>query len=161
MAKNLGTSLDAGNILSLRSLATMIGAALFGQIYKFTKKGTLIAAYILVSAASFLLFYSSSLFQVGLGMILGGLSSAILIPYVYTLVGRYAYKGSENLSVSAIIIGSNTGIFLSPYIINALPKLFGQETTIFPFFIAGCVFLVLGILSVVKYIMDRNKGENA
>lgn len=159
--KGLGTTLDAGNILSLRSLATMIGGAFFGQIYKVTKKATLVVSYIFICAASFLLYSSTTLFQVGLGMVLGGLSSAILIPYVYMMVGKYAFKGSENLSVSAIIVGSNSGVFLSPYIINSIPQFFHQETTVFPFLIAGFVFLILGIGSLVMTLMKKISGQRA
>ena len=73
------------------------------------------------------------------------------------LVGKFANKGSENLSVSAIIVGSNSGIFLSPYIINAIPKLFHQETTVFPFLAACIVFFVLGIGALIVFAMNQNE----
>ncbi len=161
--KKLGTTMDAGNILSLRSLATMFAAAFFGQIYKITKKFTLIISYVLIGSACLLLYMSSSLFQVALGMILGGFSSAIIIPYIYILVGKYARKGTENKSVSAIIVGSNSGIFLSPYIINIIPKiLHHSDIIIFPFLIASFVFLFLGFCALIVLFVNilKNKKTN-
>lgn len=157
--RKLGTTLSAGNILSLRSLATMAGGVLFSRFYKVMKDKTLICAFALGSFACFVLFYAQSILLVGVGMILGGLSSAIIIPYIYMNVGKYAAKGSENISVSMIIVGSNAGMFLCPYIINKIPTFFGKDLTSFPFLFAAISFLVLTIIAIICYPFIVKKGE--
>lgn len=155
--RNIGSSVDAGNMYSLHSLASVVGGVLFLQIYRITKKFTLSLTYLLMMATSFIIYFSNSLFVIAVGMFLGGVSLAIFIPYIFLLVGKVAPKGAENLSVSAILVASNLGIFVSPYIVNFIPELIGKDVSTYPFFIGGIVFAISLVLAMVYSFTQKNE----
>lgn len=155
--RNIGSSVDAGNMYSLHSLASVIGGVLFLQIYKVTKKYTLAFTYLLMMATSFIIYFSNSLIVIGIGMFIGGISLAVFIPYIFLLVGKVAPKGAENLGVSSILVASNFGIFVSPYIVNFIPGLIGEDVSTYPFFVGGIVFAISLILSLIYCFISKSE----
>ncbi|PNQ84147.1 MFS transporter [Paenibacillus polymyxa] len=148
-----------GTALTLFSLSTMIAGFLFGRIYKWFRNYAPFISSLLTATGFVLLWFAQSVTMVTVAMLIIGFSFALFIPYIFTILTKIVPKGSETISISIAMVGSNLGAFASPYIIKLVGVLFGNETASFAFLVSAIVFTIAALLCLG--IAIRGKGSKA
>lgn len=135
-----------GTALTLFSLSTMIAGFLFGRIYKWFRNYAPFISSLLTATGFVLLWFAQSVTMVTVAMLIIGFSFALFIPYIFTILTKIVPKGSETISISIAMVGSNLGAFASPYIIKLVGVLSGNETASFSFLVSAIVFMIAALL---------------
>lgn len=148
-----------GTALTLFSLSTMIAGFLFGRIYKWFRNYAPFISSLLTATGFVLLWFAQNVTMVTVAMLIIGFSFALFIPYIFTILTKIVPKGSETISISIAMVGSNLGAFASPYIIKLVGVLFGNETASFAFLVSAIVFTIAALLCLG--IAIRGKGSKA
>ncbi|MEE4576679.1 MFS transporter [Paenibacillus polymyxa] len=135
-----------GTALTLFSLSTMIAGFLFGRIYKWFRNYAPFISSLLTATGFVLLWFAQSVTMVTVAMLIIGFSFALFIPYIFTILTKIVPKGSETISISIAMVGSNLGAFASPYVIKLVGVLSGNETASFSFLVSAIVFMIAALL---------------
>ncbi|WP_264454722.1 MFS transporter [Paenibacillus polymyxa] len=146
-----------GTALTLFSLSTMIAGFLFGRIYKWFRNYAPFISSLLTATGFVLLWFAQNVTMVTVAMLIIGFSFALFIPYIFTILTKIVPKGSETLSISIAMVGSNLGAFASPYVIKLVGVLSGNETASFSFLVSAIVFTIAALLCLG--IAIRGKGS--
>jgi MFS family permease len=146
-----------GTALTLFSLSTMIAGFLFGRIYKWFRNYAPFISSLLTATGFVLLWFAQNVTMVTVAMLIIGFSFALFIPYIFTILTKIVPKGSETLSISIAMVGSNVGAFASPYVIKLVGVLSGNETASFSFLVSAIVFTIAALLCLG--IAIRGKGS--
>ncbi|MGG1942907.1 MFS transporter [Paenibacillus polymyxa] len=146
-----------GTALTLFSLSTMIAGFLFGRIYKWFRNYAPFISSLLTATGFVLLWFAQSVTMVTVAMLIIGFSFALFIPYIFTILTKIVPKGSETISISIAMVGSNLGAFASPYVIKLVGVLSGNETASFSFLVSAIVFMIAALLCLG--IAIRGKGS--
>ncbi|MGM1021450.1 MAG: MFS transporter [Bacillota bacterium] len=148
-----------GTALTLFSLSTMIAGFLFGKIYKWFRNYAPFISSLLTATGFLLLWFAQNVTMVTVAMLIIGFSFALFIPYIFTILTKIVPKGSETLSISIAMVGSNLGAFASPYAIKLIGMLFGNESASFSFLVSAIVFTMAALICLG--IAIRGKGSKA
>ncbi|OMF78479.1 MFS transporter [Paenibacillus peoriae] len=146
-----------GTALTLFSLSTMIAGFLFGKIYKWFRNYAPFISSLLTATGFVLLWFAQNVTMVTVAMLIIGFSFALFIPYIFTILTKIVPKGSETISISIAMVGSNLGAFASPYVIKLVGVLSGNETASFSFLVSAIVFTIAALLCLG--IAIRGKGS--
>ncbi|MFW9333718.1 MFS transporter [Paenibacillus polymyxa] len=146
-----------GTALTLFSLSTMIAGFLFGRIYKWFRNYAPFISSLLTATGFVLLWFAQNVTMVTVAMLIIGFSFALFIPYIFTILTKIVPKGSETISISIAMVGSNLGAFASPYVIKLVGVLSGNETASFSFLVSAIVFMIAALLCLG--IAIRGKGS--
>ncbi|PPQ48999.1 MFS transporter [Paenibacillus peoriae] len=146
-----------GTALTLFSLSTMIAGFLFGRIYKWFRNYAPFISSLLTASGFVLLWFAQNVTMVTVAMLIIGFSFALFIPYIFTILTKIVPKGSETISISIAMVGSNLGAFASPYVIKLVGVLSGNETASFSFLVSAIVFTIAALLCLG--IAIRGKGS--
>jgi MFS family permease len=146
-----------GTALTLFSLSSMIAGFLFGRIYKWFRNYAPFISSLLTATGFVLLWFAQNVTMVTIAMLIIGFSFALFIPYIFTILTKIVPKGSETLSISIAMVGSNLGAFASPYVIKLVGILFGNETASFAFLVSAIVFTIAALICLG--IAIRGKGS--
>ncbi|MDN4077883.1 MFS transporter [Paenibacillus polymyxa] len=146
-----------GTALTLFSLSTMIAGFLFGRIYKWFRNYAPFISSLLTATGFVLLWFAQNVTMVTVAMLIIGFSFALFIPYIFTILTKIVPKGSETISISIAMVGSNLGAFASPYVIKLVGVLSGNETASFAFLVSAIVFTIAALLCLG--IAIRGKGS--
>ena len=146
-----------GTALTLFSLSTMIAGFLFGRIYKWFRNYAPFISSLLTATGFVLLWFAQNVTMVTVAMLIIGFSFALFIPYIFTILTKIVPKGSETISISIAMVGSNLGAFASPYVIKLVGVLSGNETASFSFLVSAIVFTIAALLCLG--IAIRGKGS--
>lgn len=146
-----------GTALTLFSLSTMIAGFLFGRIYKWFRNYAPFISSFLTATGFVLLWFAQNVTMVTVAMLIIGFSFALFIPYIFTILTKIVPKGSETISISIAMVGSNLGAFASPYVIKLVGVLSGNETASFSFLVSAIVFMIAALLCLG--IAIRGKGS--
>lgn len=140
------------------TIAGLVGAGagfLYGKIYSRLKSFTpSISGFVI--AISFLGLANAlnmTLLTVYLSLIMLGFS--LMIPYLYGILLPGAPEGSENLAVSLAMISCNLGSFVSPYVIDLLSSVFGNNSSIFVYQLCSVFFLLITCLFLTIALRKR------
>lgn len=155
--KNMPNAGFLGTALTLFSLSTMIAGFLFGRIYKWFRNYAPFISSLLTATGFVLLWFAQNVTMVTVAMLIIGFSFALFIPYIFTILTKIVPKGSETISISIAMVGSNLGAFASPYVIKLVGVLSGNETASFSFFVSAIVFMIAALLCLG--IAIRGKGS--
>ncbi|ALP38186.1 MFS transporter permease [Paenibacillus sp. IHB B 3084] len=155
--KNMPNPGFLGTALTLFSLATMIAGFLFGKIYKWFRNYAPFISSLLTATGFVLLWFAQNVTMVTVAMLIIGFSFALFIPYIFTILTKIVPKGSETISISIAMVGSNLGAFASPYVIKLVGMLFGNETASFSFLVSAIVFTIAALICLG--IAIRGKGS--
>ncbi|WP_068505491.1 MFS transporter [Paenibacillus kribbensis] len=148
-----------GTALTLFSLSTMIAGFLFGRIYKWFRNYAPFISSLLTATGFVLLWFAQNVTMVTVAMLIIGFSFALFIPYIFTILTKIVPKGSETLSISIAMVGSNLGAFASPYVIKLVGMMFGNETASFAFLVSAIVFMIAALICLG--IAIRGKGSKS
>ncbi|MGG1619044.1 MFS transporter [Paenibacillus sp. NRS-1782] len=157
--KNMPNPGFLGTALTLFSLATMIAGFLFGKIYKWFRNYAPFISSLLTATGFVMLWFAQNVTMVTVAMLIIGFSFALFIPYIFTILTKIVPKGSETISISIAMVGSNLGAFASPYVIKLVGMLFGNETASFSFLVSAIVFTIAALICLG--IAIRGKGSKA
>ncbi len=146
-----------GTALTLFSLSTMIAGFLFGRIYKWFRNYAPFISSLITATGFVLLWFAQNVTMVTVAMLIIGFSFALFIPYIFTILTKIVPKGSETISISIAMVGSNLGAFASPYVIKLVGVLSGNETASFSFLVSAIVFMIAALLCLG--IAIRGKGS--
>ncbi|QDY83542.1 MFS transporter [Paenibacillus polymyxa] len=146
-----------GTALTLFSLSTMIAGFLFGRIYKWFRNYAPFISSLLTATGFVLLWFAQNVTMVTVAMLIIGFSFALFIPYIFTILTKIVPKGSETISISIAMVGSNLGAFASPYVIKLFGVLSGNETASFSFLVSAIVFMIAALFCLG--IAIRGKGS--
>lgn len=146
-----------GTALTLFSLSTMIAGFLFGRIYKWFRNYAPFISSLLTATGFVLLWFAQNVTMVTVAMLIIGFSFALFIPYIFTILTKIVPQGSETISISIAMVGSNLGAFASPYVIKLVGVLSGNETASFSFLVSAIVFTIAALLCLE--IAIRGKGS--
>lgn len=155
--KSMSNAGFLGTALTLFSLSTMIAGFLFGRIYKWFRNYAPFISSLLTATGFVLLWFAQNVTMVTVAMLIIGFSFALFIPYIFTILTKIVPKGSETLSISIAMVGSNLGAFASPYVIKLVGMLFGNETASFAFLVSAIVFMIAALICLG--IAIRGKGS--
>ncbi|MGW9528979.1 MFS transporter [Paenibacillus terrae] len=157
--KNMPNPGFLGTALTLFSLSTMIAGFLFGKIYKWFRNYAPFISSLLTATGFVMLWFAQNVTMVTIAMLIIGFSFALFIPYIFTILTKIVPKGSETISISIAMVGSNLGAFASPYVIKLVGMLFGNETASFSFLVSAFVFTIAALICLG--IAIRGKGSKA
>ncbi len=155
--KSMSNADFLGTALTLFSLSTMVAGFLFGRIYKWLRNYAPFISSLLTATGFVLLWFAQNVTLVTVAMLIIGFSFALFIPYIFTILTKIVPKGSETLSISIAMVGSNLGAFASPYVIKLVGMLFGNETASFAFLVSAIVFMIAALICLG--IAIRGKGS--
>ncbi|MEC0183094.1 MFS transporter [Paenibacillus peoriae] len=155
--KSMSNAGFLGTALTLFSLSTMVAGFLFGRIYKWFRNYAPFISSLLTATGFVLLWFAQNVTMVTVAMLIIGFSFALFIPYIFTILTKIVPKGSETLSISIAMVGSNLGAFASPYVIKLVGMLFGNETASFAFLVTAIVFMIAALICLG--IAIRGKGS--
>lgn len=154
---NLANQEFLGTAFTVAGLVGSIGALCYGWVYKIFGKYTPVVASLLCVLSFFGIPLSSNMLVLTLLLVLANMSTALFIPYMYTLLLEGAPKGSENLAVSLAMVACNLGSFSSPYVLQILGNIFGNDSSIFSFTICSFIFLGMALVFLFKALKDDGR----
>ncbi|EHS57160.1 MFS transporter [Paenibacillus sp. Aloe-11] len=159
--KSMSNAGFLGTALTLFSLSTMIAGFLFGRIYKWFRNYAPFISSLLTATGFVLLWFAQNVTLVTVAMLIIGFSFALFIPYIFTILTKIVPKGSETLSISIAMVGSNLGAFASPYVIKLVGMLFGNETASFAFLVSAIVFMIAALICLGIAIREKGSKTQA
>lgn len=150
----LGSPTDASTVLSVFGLAQLAGGALFGVVYKFLKKATFPLGLMVSSFGIVGIALSKSMLMVLVCGVLAGAFGGLAVPYIFTKVAQLSNTKEAPLNNAIILVGSNLGTFLSPYVgklLGSTSKLSIQN--------AGIVLVIVSIIIIAVMVTKNLKAK--
>lgn len=153
IGEDLGNSAVASTVLSVYTIAGMVGGLFFGQIYKVFKKFTVpvLLGCLIVSLA--LGYFGKSIFMLMVASAFGGVGFACFAPALMV-------RARETLPVEAISPAAGTmsaclkiGAFLSAYYVGLVTKISGNPDPRIPVVVGLVIIIVIAIpwtISIAK-----------
>ncbi len=148
--KGYGNVENGATILTLFSATSTISAFFFGFIYKKIKEFSITTSLFLMSLSFVGIFFSKNVVLTAVLVIICGFASVLLVPAIFTKIPTIVPKGSETFATSLMIVGSNVGVFISPYILKFIQYVLHLETQASLFLIVGLIFSLMGIFSLIQ-----------
>lgn len=148
LQQGLGTATAASNVLSLLGFAQLLGGALFGFAYKYLKSSVLPLGVIIGGIAMIGIAYSHSASLVLTLSLISGFIGGMAIPYIFTRVSDYSTTQTAPLNNGIVLVGSNLGSFVAPYV----AAMFGK-TAQAAFLGGGIAMTCLGIIIIVAFVI--------
>ena len=146
-AGNLGDSTTAGIVLAFYTIGGMAAGALFGQIFKATKKYILSIGLFAAAIGIAMVLFGGNVVLVTIGTALAGFAFSIGMPAVFMIVSMIVKPSQQALATSIILAAMNLFAFLSTYWIAITTSITGDALK--GPILAGMVILaVLGILFI-------------
>lgn len=159
--KSMSNAGFLGTAFTLFSLSSMVAGFLFGKIYTWFRSYAPFVSSLLTAAGFVLLWFSQSVTMVTIAMLIIGFSFALFIPYIFTTLTKIVPKGSETISISIAMVGSNLGAFASPYVINAVGAMSGNATASFAFLVSAVVFTVAAVICLGIAVKGKANRDRA
>lgn len=159
--KNIPNAEFLGTALTLFSLSSMIAGFFFGTIYKWLKDYAPFFSSLLTATGFVMLWLAQNVVLVTVSMLIIGFSFALFIPYIFTVLTKIVPKGSETVSISLAMVGSNLGAFSSPYINSFIGNIFGDSSAAFSFLVSAIVFIAAALICLAIAVKGRRVGAQS
>lgn len=154
---NLGNAASAGVVLSMFTVGGMVAGAIFGKLYQYTNRFAISVGLLIVSIGAGFVYYANSLVLLTVGATLVGIGFSIVMPAVMMIIGMVVPPAGFAAASGILMAFMNLGGFVSPYYIDLLAKISGQDPVRFPIFFEMVVY---GIAAAV-YTLARLKAPAA
>ena len=144
MESGYGSSVMAAVILSLITLAGVLG----GWLYKFINKFGIRAlglAYLFLSAGYLIMFFSANVIVMGAGAVLVGIGFGVNMPAIQVFVGMEVPAYARSNAASLQNVFGSLGSFFSKFIISFIVGLLGYENGRFNFVICVAAYIALAV----------------
>lgn len=144
--------------LSTFTLGATIAGLTFSQIYLKLKKWVVPINLLVCGLGYMVVTFSASSTLILIGLLSIGIGIGILISLVTLLTTNSVGEADSTAAVALTSAGFSIGIFISPFFYENLPH-FGMEleTAEFNFLLAGMVFLIVGVISLLLVIIQIGK----
>ncbi|AVL00053.1 MFS transporter [Pediococcus inopinatus] len=148
-----GTATSASYVILGLSLGAMLGGILFGRVFTWLKDYILVAAFLSLGLAMFLIAISNTTWLTVLGGFLTGIGARLFFPWILNAVNL---GGSGNImATSLILIAYNLAGSLSPYTALLIQNVLHIDNIRNLFWINMIVFV---ILAVVMSLVNKLKN---
>ncbi|WP_203227783.1 MFS transporter [Calorimonas adulescens] len=154
---NLGNAASAGVVLSMFTVGGMVAGAIFGKLYQYTNRFAISVGLLIVSIGAGFVYYANNLVLLTVGATLVGIGFSIVMPAVMMIIGMVVPPAGFAAASGILMAFMNLGGFVSPYYIDLLAKISGQDPVRFPIFFEMVVY---GIAAAV-YTLARLKAPAA
>lgn len=148
LEQGVGTATAASNVLSLSGFAQLLGGAIFGFAYKYLKSSVLPLGIIVTGLAMIFISMSHSATMIMIIYLVAGFLGGMAIPYIFTRVSDYSTTESAPFNNGIVLVGSNLGSFVAPYV----GAIFGKTAKV-AFLGGGITMALLGIVVVIMFII--------
>jgi len=155
---HLGDATSAGVAISLLTAAGIAAGLLFGRLFKVFRSFTLPAAIGLTAAGLFLTFIGRSLPVVLVGGFLCGYGFSTVMPFGVFQATQAVPPAASAFAIAIFTASVSIGSFASPFVVNGLAGLSGNDTTQTRFLIATVGLLALFAATMIKELISRGQA---
>ena len=156
VAKGYGSVQDASTLLGIMSFAMAAGGFIFMALKGKIKHFSMAIALACGTLAFVILPLSNSLVLSGLAVVLVGIAVSMSMVSMGSYVGDFTSPCRVPFSTSVAMSAANIGTLVSPYIAQAVSKIFGSSSPATTFVFGAFVF---AILLVVAILIGTNYGK--
>ncbi|EOT40417.1 MFS transporter [Enterococcus columbae] len=150
--EGLGTLPQAAFLAGISSLLGIPLGASFGYFFKKLHDKIFPIGFGLVAIGFFVLFSAVHLVMVFIAMVIIGFGFGLGVPYMYNWLAWAAPEKAMNLATTLVLVMVNIGCFISPYLLNWLTAIFGQNTPRMTMLVSTVAFGVISIYALFHYI---------
>lgn len=144
-----------GTALTIASLVGALTGFAYSQVRNMLKAYTPIVALLFVAGTYFFIPYAQNMLILTIVLIFTFLVVGLFVPYMYDILLPGAPEHSTNLAVSLAMVACNLGSFISPYVLQWLGELFGNDQTSFSFTIGGVIYVVMACLFLIRHLKSE------
>lgn len=138
----LGTAASAGIVLSMFTVGGMISGSLFGKMFKVFGRFIIAVGILAMAVGLGIDYYAGNLFMLGVGTTVIGVGLFTVFPACMMEFGMKVPPAGIAMASGIFMAMANVGLFLAPYYMALLVKIFGHTDVRFPL-LAGSVILVI------------------
>ena len=159
ISEKLGSPTSVGMVLSLFTIGGMVAGAFFGGIYKIANRFTVSIGMFVAAVGLGIGFYGNNLIMLTIACACAGMAFTILLPAVTTEVGNIVTPSCVGIATGMIMAAMNFGVFVAPYYISFVGKIFNPQENIirFPIFVSMIILAVSGVIYALARL--RNPPE--
>ncbi|MCD8217886.1 MAG: MFS transporter [Clostridiales bacterium] len=154
----IGNSVVAGWVATVFLLGgTLMGIA-FGIFSKRLGVFTIPLGFLFMVAGFLVMIAKANVACLYIGCLLAGMSISLVSPQCILQASSFC-KSSQELAIAAAVImaASNIGTFLTPQLTNVARAVTGSESTIYRFILALALALVMTIVTLVIFLINKKK----
>lgn len=155
-SKNIASAYEAGQVLTMIQIASMLTGFMFSTIFKKIKEYILTFTFIIMTMSYAALALSESLIIITIAAIGSGVAFSLFIPYLFNRVGQVANLNNQTFSTTLIIVSSQLGGFISPYILSIFSRVPILSSSISQTYLT-CAF-ILTFLTILFYMKTKKKN---
>ncbi len=144
--------------LSTFTMGATIAGLTFSQIYLKLKKWVIPISLLMCGLGYMVVTFSGSSTLILAGLLSIGMGIGILLSLITLITTNSVGEADSTAAVALTSAGFSIGIFISPFFYANLPH-FGMEleTAEFNFLLAGTLFLIVGLISLLLVIFHTEK----
>ncbi|HCX63836.1 MAG TPA: hypothetical protein DHN33_01315 [Eubacteriaceae bacterium] len=157
--RGFGTGLEAGTASSLFTIGGTVLSLLFGVLYKIFKRYTLAVVLLISVIGMGLVYYSTNLMMVFIGMFVMGIG-LLITPALMMDNNEMVEEKNIVAASSTIIIFTNIGNFLASYLLIFLTNISKSMQMDYPaLFITIILMIILTLGGLIIKMNQKNKAK--
>jgi MFS family permease len=153
--EKLGSTGAVGAILAVFSFFGMLEGAFLPQLMRLLKNALIPLALALMSLGFALLCVARDMGMILAAVIVFGVGSGSIIPYLFLTASRKAPRESSTLAMSIISSCVYLGQFLMPLVFDLVGVASGNSSIRFGFFVFSCCLALGALVAVLIAIMSK------
>lgn len=161
IGENLGTSAIAGTVLSVYTIAGMVGGMVFGQIYKLFKNYTIPVLLCCLVVSLALGYFGKSVALLMVACAFGGVGFSSFAPAL--MVRARAVLPPEAISPAAGVMSAclKIGAFLAAYYVSLVTKVSGNSNPRVPVLVGLVVIAVITVVWTISIAKESSAKKAA
>ena len=156
--RNIGDATVAATVLSLFTVGGMLGGAIFGKVFKVTKRYVIAVGCGLMSVGVIFVVIGKSLIVMIIGTTLMGLGFSIIMPSIFMIIGMIVTPLQSAFAISLVTAIGNFAGFLSTYWIYAVKTITGDSIYI-PITIEAIIFVMATVIFIFVNPIPKSKSS--
>ena len=152
----IGDSRQSGLVIASLNLAAFLIGMLFGKLRKYLKRFTPLFGITVLTLGLALIYFSSSIALISIGMFLSGLGIGSLMPLLFLSTANLVH---DTLNASALAITNSSlyfGQFISPLVFTVIASVFHRADIRFDF-LAGAVLTGFAAIVLIVVLVFRKR----
>lgn len=145
--RNIGNAAVAATVLSLFTVGGMIGGAIFGKVFKVTKRYVISVGCGLMGVGVSLILIAQNSVVMMIATTLMGIGFSIIMPSIFMIIGMIVQPSQNAFAISLATGISNFAGFLSTYWILAIKFITGDGIYI-PITLEAIIFVAATIIFI-------------
>lgn len=157
--RQLGTSAQAGVALTLFNVGGIVLSAVFGKLYQFMKKWTMIFVLVVTILSMVIVAGATSMWMLYIGMLLFG-SGLLLLPALIMDNGQFLPPESVSYASGLMVACMNLGVFFTSPLIAIVFKIVGKADIAAPlYFCMACLGVITILLALTRFKKEKNDAS--